>query len=315
MNNFLTRLAGQAIGVALPNIKPDLHKQIPEPIYHNSEEANTDNIVQDHLSTDLSQISLPENNILKPKIAEEKNISLKNTLTKIKPRSDKTQMNQQSEKKLAKIQHEIHTGDPVVSKKSSQLNSSPNVDPIKSVSSNTNYHINQHNLVTNKQPLTQQTKSPQFRSHKSAVEINTVSASDKSEAQIMTNTVHIAMKEQPPVSSNTKYIIKNNTMVDKNNKNEIGSPNDFSVPTKPSVIINKPNVYQPSTIISKENSRQESTISKLTENSSPNIRIEIGKIEVRAKTPPQPIAKPSFSSRQAKLSLNDYLKQRNKGVR
>ena len=46
---------------------------------------------------------------------------------------------------------------------------------------------------------------------------------------------------------------------------------------------------------------------------SPTFRITIGRVEVRAISPPQPISTPPPRPRTPSLSLNDYLKQRNHG--
>lgn len=48
---------------------------------------------------------------------------------------------------------------------------------------------------------------------------------------------------------------------------------------------------------------------------TPTIRVTIGRIDVRAVTPPQPASHPAPKQSAPSLSLNDYLKQRNEGRR
>lgn len=80
-----------------------------------------------------------------------------------------------------------------------------------------------------------------------------------------------------------------------------------------------PRVIQPRIAIHREPAKTMSEKDEMAfvEPSSPppNIRVTIGRVEVRAIMPPEPKAPPAKPSRPGPaLSLDDYLKQRNEGL-
>lgn len=300
MNNFLTRLAGQAMGVSVPVVKPNLLPQIADIIKNDDKEI--------------------ESTVLQP---APETISTRRTETREKVSSGSLLTTESSldlfkSSKKDLPEPKLNLTNSKDGKASSEISTfNLNKPSISTVTSIKPIKLSQPVAVTKKNYSNISEKK--IDDHDAMLSEKPIRNMRAEERQMIDNVLFkpnpqsITIQRPPLFVEKTQVLIREKEITDKE-KNVLGTKeqsaehviNSPAIPTQ-FKIINQTVAHQQ--LITALNSRQQQEI----ENAAPNILVEIGRVEIRTK-PPSPILKASARVSSPKLSLQDYLKRREEGI-
>jgi len=253
-------MAGQAIGVSVSVIKPDLPPQLP--VFTERDDAKNQ---QETIQPSLEAINTPGDIV---------------TSTIIDPITKNEQFSKPDKSDLQNLNNQ--QSDLVENKKAAALKKNANNKKSRKseVSAAKAINLSEKPIADTTKPISIATSIKPMKSHR--MQLDTKSKADGQ---------HSFMEEQ-------------NQIAEKQPAGQMTTPS--AIPAAVSSIINQ-SIIQQQLITALDSGQQRE---KQKEEAVPDIRIEIGKIEVRTKAP-QPIARSPARMQSAKLSLQNYLKQRN----